>query len=596
MSFMFLPLDYDDWSAINKPILSKEDHASIIVKNSEVMKNIANSDSKVIHIDGYVGANFDSFVQELLLYTSKKYKLINMMDFTLEQQIIDNMTQENLPDASEEDPVKLFGKLYEGNLIDLFDSIKLQSIIKDTSVNEFTIIYGHGAALKQLLTKESLVLFLDITPKNAAVRARENKFKNIGDYNQREFSELMRRNYYVDFEVVIKHRTNLLSEDLVDYYVDANFDDNYKMLPMSTLKNVFNATARQPFRCKPVYLEGIWGGEYIRKIRNIPKEISKNIAWIFEFIPMEVSIVFEIGNERFETPFSTFLKHSGKEIMGVEAHKAYGGYFPIRFNYDDTWHSNGNMSIQVHPGANVTKPKYGELGGQDEAYYIIATGHDAKTYIGFKDEINGKEFMDLAQKSHEEGTSLDYRKYVNAEQSIPGKQFMIPSGTIHSSGRNQFILELGSLTIGSYTYKIYDYNRKDKGGNSRPIHLKMANEVLNFERTGTWIKSNLISKPKLIEDSEDSKEFIIGDSELVYYQTSRVEMKKHGKYVGLNNKQFTTITVVDGESALIYDKNNPQLQYKLNYLEIVTIPSTIEEYVIENTGYQPIVVHKTYLK
>ena len=74
--------------------------------------------------------------------------------------------------------------------------------------------------------------------------------------------------------------------------------------------------------------------------------------------------------------------------------------------------------------------------------------------------------MELAEKSQKEELDIDYTKYVNAEESIPGKQFMIPAGTIHSSGRNQLILELGSLTIGSYTYKIYDYNRKDKNGNN----------------------------------------------------------------------------------------------------------------------------------
>ena len=54
-----------------------------------------------------------------------------------------------------------------------------------------------------------------------------------------------------------------------------------------------------------------------------------------------------------------------------------------------------------------------------------------------------------------------FEKYINAVPSIPGTQVMIPAGTVHASGRNQVILEIGSLTVGSYTYKLYDYLRAD---------------------------------------------------------------------------------------------------------------------------------------
>lgn len=56
---------------------------------------------------------------------------------------------------------------------------------------------------------------------------------------------------------------------------------------------------------------------------------------------------------------------------------------------------------------------------------------------------------------------MDYQKYVYSIESKPGTQVMIPAGTIHASGQNQLILEIGSLTVGSYTYKMYDYVRKD---------------------------------------------------------------------------------------------------------------------------------------
>ena len=58
-------------------------------------------------------------------------------------------------------------------------------------------------------------------------------------------------------------------------------------------------------------------------------------------------------------------------------------------------------------------------------------------------------------------------KTANPISAKPGLQVMLPAGTIHSSGRNQVILEIGSLTIGSYTYKMYDYLRLDFDGKQR---------------------------------------------------------------------------------------------------------------------------------
>ena len=97
---------------------------------------------------------------------------------------------------------------------------------------------------------------------------------------------------------------------------------------------------------------------------------------------------------------------------------------------------------------------------------MIATGHGAKTYCGFSG--NGREFLEMAKASETSHEMVDYQKYINWVDSVPGRQIMLPAGTVHASGRNQLILELGSLTIVSYTYKVYDYNRKDKDGNTRP--------------------------------------------------------------------------------------------------------------------------------
>ena len=140
------------------------------------------------------------------------------------------------------------------------------------------------------------------------------------------------------------------------------------------LQEVTASLAKYPFRCKPVYLEGVWGGYYIQHARKLPNEF-RNIAWIFDLIPMEVSILIDFDGKLMEMPFFTFVQSQGDAILGKEIKERFGGYFPIRFNYDDTFHSNGNMSIQVHPPREYCMENFDELGTQDEGYYIVLPVH-----------------------------------------------------------------------------------------------------------------------------------------------------------------------------------------------------------------------------
>lgn len=602
MSFMFKPLAYDDLTAINRPILDSLISDTIAVGNDNVTKIITDSlgdlEKSVLLIDGYVGSNFKGFLHEFLKgIEERNYKIFDMKDIYLSEEEIFEITQDNLPLNYEDDPVLLFGNIYQGKIEDFIDEEKLRNTINEIMRHQgLAIVFGHGSTVREFLDIATKVVYIDISPKSAAIRAREGKFKNIGDKEIRPFNALMRRNYYVDFELVIHQRKKLLNENKIDFYIDGNNDKEYKLLPLNSLKRLLSTLSNYPFRCKPVYLEGIWGGEFIRKVRNLPMDISKNVAWIFEFIPMEVSIVVDINSNNFEIPFATFMSLQGNKIIGEKAYNKFDGYFPVRFNYDDTYHSDGNMSIQVHPQGEFAREHYNEKGSQDEAYYVIATGHNAKTYVGFKNDVDVDEFLDLAEKSHNDGSYIDYKKYISAEDSIPGRQFMLPAGTIHASGQNQLILELGSLTIGSYTYKIYDYNRKDKDGNTRPIHIKNARKVLDHNRKTDWVRKNIAIEPRLVDEGNDYKEYVVGDTDLMYYQTSRVELVTNGCYNGKNNGQFTVITLVDGEEVEVYSESNPEFKFNQKFLEIVVIPSTITDYVIVNKGYQPAVIHKTYLK
>lgn len=593
MSFMFSPFPYDDLNAVNHVNVSL-DVTNKILSNNELIKKelvskLFNKSNKILVIDGYPTCNFDVIVKMF-----SNVKLINMRDIYKDEKEIYNMLKSYLPEDRIMDPVLLYGKLFTDGLKKLMDEDKLLNLIdslKNTS--EKIIVYGHGSLIKEIRELADIKIYMDVSPKEAAIRAKKGLYINIGDKKARPFKELMRRNYYVDFENETLLRKELVQQNALDYYIFADKDDSLVFSPFSTMNVLFDELVKRPFRCKPVYLEGVWGGYYMMRMRNLPKQM-KNCAWIFDMIPSEVSVVIEANNTQIEVPYYTFVHARGVKLMGQDCVNYFHGYFPIRFNYDDTWHANGNMSIQCHPYHDYVKKENNELGRQDESYYIVEAAEGAKTFLGFNEDINPDDFMKEVFESEKAGNPIDYLKYVNAVTSTPGTQVLIPAGTIHSSGRNQLVLEIGSLTIGSYTYKLYDYMRKDLDGNPRPIHSRHGDNVLQKYRKTNWVNSHLVKRAKGFDDNDTILTQTVGESPLLYFKLMTTQFLD--KYEDNTKNSFHVLTVTNGEKVRISSKTNPEYNFVANYLDIIVVPQNIGEYVIENLGNQPVTIHKTLLR
>ena len=195
-------------------------------------------------------------------------------------------------------------------------------------------------------------------------------------------------------------------------------------MPFAAFADVCTQLVQYPFRAKPCYLEGVWGGTYMKKLRGLPAQM-RNAAWVFDFIPMEVSVLVEAGAELLDINYCTFVHREGVRLMGEDCVRKFKGYFPIRFNWDDSYHSTGNMSIQCHSGGPFNVENYDEFGRQDESYYVVITGHEAKTFIGFRDDADIPAFFREIEAADTEHKPCDYMKYVSYEESRPGLQVML---------------------------------------------------------------------------------------------------------------------------------------------------------------------------
>ena len=558
-------------------------------------------------LDGYTTANWTVFVNLIARECSLLglgFEAIDANAATLKSgKEIDAIIDPLLIWDTKIDPTLLYGKVYKGGYQGLMDEARTEAFKKavpaSRQAGKISVVYGYGSLIPELRELYDVKVFFDLTPMKSMLRIRRGEYSNLGKERPGIINRTIRRCYYCDFECAVRNRHELWENNVPDWYVLDNDPQNLQLMPFGTFSDICAQLVKYPFRAKPCYLEGVWGGSYMKKLRNLPDEM-RNAAWVFDFIPMEVSVVVEAGDEKLDINYCSFVHKEGVNLMGEDCVKKFEGYFPIRFNWDDSYHSTGNMSIQCHSGGEYNVKNYNEFGRQDESYYVVVTGHDAKTFIGFRDDADIPQFFRDIEAADTEHKPCDYMKYVSYEESKPGLQVMLPAGTIHSSGRNQVILEIGSLTIGSYTYKMYDYLRLDFDGKQRPIHTRLGEENVRQDRRYSVIHDPespeyIVQKPRLAASGEGWEEYILGENPQVYFSLRRLEFEKKCEQ-DTGGKLFHVLTLVDGDAVRVRSVRHPERYFDLQFMDIVCVPADMGRYVIENLGREPVMVHKTCLR
>ena len=615
MSFMYNPFPFDDPRPVNRPELSEKTVKSIISGgNQNVVKKFvatladrAAKEGVVMALDGYTTANWTVFVNLIARECSLLglgFEAIDANAATLKSgKEIDAIIDPLLIWDTKIDPTLLYGKVYKGGYQGLMDEARTEAFKKavpaSRQAGKISVVYGYGSLIPELRELYDVKVFFDLTPMKSMLRIRRGEYSNLGKERPGIINRTIRRCYYCDFECAVRNRHELWENNVPDWYVLDNDPQNLQLMPFGTFSDICAQLVKYPFRAKPCYLEGVWGGSYMKKLRNLPDEM-RNAAWVFDFIPMEVSVVVEAGDEKLDINYCSFVHKEGVNLMGEDCVKKFEGYFPIRFNWDDSYHSTGNMSIQCHSGGEYNVKNYNEFGRQDESYYVVVTGHGAKTFIGFRDDADIPQFFRDIEAADTEHKPCDYMKYVSYEESKPGLQVMLPAGTIHSSGRNQVILEIGSLTIGSYTYKMYDYLRLDFDGKQRPIHTRLGEENVRQDRRYSVIHDPespeyIVQKPRLAASGEGWEEYILGENPQVYFSLRRLEFEKKCEQ-DTGGKLFHVLTLVDGDAVRVRSVRHPERYFDLQFMDIVCVPADMGRYVIENLGREPVMVHKTCLR
>lgn len=131
-----------------------------------------------------------------------------------------------------------------------------------------------------------------------------------------------------------------------------------------------------------------------------------------------------------------------------------------------------SLSIQVHPSDEYAL-KYENSLGKTEMWIILDAKEGSYINLGFNQDIKKEEFPELIKDD-------SILSYLNKIYVKPGDIYLIKPGTIHAIGEGITLLEIQESS--KLTYRVYDFNRIDKNGNKRELHVSKAMDVLNFSK------------------------------------------------------------------------------------------------------------------
>lgn len=221
-----------------------------------------------------------------------------------------------------------------------------------------------------------------------------------------------------------------------------------------------------PLKFNPIYKDYLWGG---RNLENFGKQLPEGIvaeSWEISCHPAGVSV---ISNGTFQgVSLIELINNHSWQIIGNKLSQNDIDKFPLLLKLID---ANDWLSVQVHPDDSYALVhENGEL-GKYEMWYVLSAKPGSKLIYGLLPGVT-REIFEQAIKEN----SID--RYLNYIEVFPGDVLSIPAGLVHATGPGIVVAEIQQNS--NTTYRIYDFDRMDKLGNKRPLHIKKALDVIDF--------------------------------------------------------------------------------------------------------------------
>lgn len=284
----------------------------------------------------------------------------------------------------------------------------------------------------------------------------------------------------------------------------------------------------EPLFLNPSGKDYIWGGVRLKE------EFNKHIdmeplaeTWECSVHP-DGPCVVENGVHKGMNLADVLAHHP--DYLGERAEK--GEELPILIKFID---AADKLSVQVHPDDDYAKI-HEKQKGKTEVWYVMDAKPGAHIVYGFAHDVTKEQIKKAVEKG-------DLDKYLKKIPAHKDDVFFIPSGIVHAVGKGMLIAEIQESS--NVTYRFYDYDRKDRYGKKRELHIDKALEITNFKGIN-WVR-----QPQRIIHYYNgcARELLC---RCRYFEVERIIVSSHFDF-GILKRSFQVTLCLEGEGVLSVD-------------------------------------------
>ncbi len=308
-----------------------------------------------------------------------------------------------------------------------------------------------------------------------------------------------------------------------------------------------------PIKFKPIYKERIWGGTKLNDVLNKDSEGDLiGESWELSAVEGDISVIAngQLAGKSLQEIIDTYKE----ELLGKSVLERFGTQFPILIKFID---AKEDLSIQLHPNDELAMKRHNSF-GKTEMWYIMQADQGSELVVGFNKDVTKQEYV----KHLENNTLLDILNYEKVDE---GDTFFINTGKIHAIGGGILLAEIQQTS--DVTYRVYDFNRKDKNGNTRELHTELAVDAIDYEKKDDF-------KVNYKNDTNVANKMI----SCKYFTTNYLNIEGVFKQNLIARDSFTIYMCVDGEAEIIAGSGKEGIKKG----ETVLIPAASNE--VEITG------------